>query len=64
MQADQGVRLGAHRAKLELHASLYGPDLIGAQVDGGISAETLDRSAVQPGKDSRVAPGRRRPEAD
>jgi len=46
-QADEGVSLEAQRAKVEAYASLYGVELVGVEVDAGVSAKTLDRPGLQ-----------------
>lgn len=45
-QADEGVSLDAQRAKVEQYAALYDLDLVGVEVDAGVSAKTLDRPAL------------------
>jgi len=46
-QADEGVSLAAQRAKLEAYADLYGLELVAVYEDGGHSAKTLNRPALQ-----------------
>ncbi len=46
-QSANGVSLDAQKAKLEAYAALYDIELIGIEVDAGLSAKTLDRAGLQ-----------------
>lgn len=46
-QASSGVSLDAQRAKLEAYCQLYDIELIGIEVDAGVSAKTLERTGLQ-----------------
>ena len=46
-RAEQGLSLDAQRAKLTAYATLYELDLVAVEVDGGVSAKTLQRPALQ-----------------
>lgn len=46
-QSTTGVSLDAQKAKLEAYAALYDIELIGIEVDAGVSAKTLDRAGLQ-----------------
>lgn len=46
-QANSGVSLDAQKAKLEAYAALYDIDLVGIEIDAGVSAKTLNRPGLQ-----------------
>lgn len=46
-QAEHGVSLEAQRAKVEAYAALYDLELVGVEIDAGVSAKTIDRPALQ-----------------
>lgn len=46
-QATHGVSLDAQKAKAEGYAALYGHEVVGVQVDAGISGKTLNRPGIQ-----------------
>jgi len=45
-QAEGGVSLGEQRARLEAYAKLYELDLVAVEVDGGVSARSLERPGL------------------
>ncbi len=49
-QANSGVSLDAQKAKLEAYAALYDIELVGIEVDAGVSAKTLNRPGLQSAK--------------
>lgn len=46
-QANSGVSLDAQKAKLEAYAALYDIELVGIEIDAGVSAKTLNRPGLQ-----------------
>lgn len=46
-QASSGVSLDAQKAKLEAYAALYDIELVGIEIDAGVSAKTLNRPGLQ-----------------
>lgn len=46
-QASEGASLDAQRAQIEAYCSLYGFELVGIEVDAGLSASTLNRPGLQ-----------------
>lgn len=46
-QASEGVSLDAQQNQIEAYCSLYGFELIGIEVDAGLSASTLNRPGLQ-----------------
>jgi DNA invertase Pin-like site-specific DNA recombinase len=46
-QASSGISLDAQKAKLEAYAALYDIELVGIEVDAGVSAKTLNRPGLQ-----------------
>jgi DNA invertase Pin-like site-specific DNA recombinase len=46
-QVEQGLSLDAQRAKFIAYAALYELDVVGIDVDAGVSAKTLQRPALQ-----------------
>ena len=50
-QANSGVSLDAQKAKLEAYAALYDIELVGIEIDAGVSAKTRfsSWSTIRPG---------------
>ena len=46
-QVDHGVSLDAQRAKIEAYSQVYDLELVGIEVDAGVSAKTMDRPALR-----------------
>lgn len=46
-QVADGASLEAQRAKLEAYAGIYGFEIVGVEVDAGLSASSLDRPGLQ-----------------
>lgn len=46
-QASEGVSIDAQRAQIEAYCGLYGFELVGIEVDAGLSASTLNRPGLQ-----------------
>ncbi len=46
-QASNGISLDAQKAKLEAYAALYDIELVGIEIDAGVSAKTLNRPGLQ-----------------
>lgn len=46
-QVSEGASLEAQRAKLEAYAQIYGFEIVGFEVDAGLSASSLDRPGLQ-----------------
>lgn len=46
-QVDEGHSLEAQRAKLEAYATAFGLEIVGVEMDAGISAATLERPGLQ-----------------
>lgn len=46
-QRESGLSIEAQQAKAEAYASLYGHEVVGVHIDGGVSGKTLNRPGIQ-----------------